>query len=234
MPRKATDSCRNQNLTKLTVAFAKPFFPIGHILVILCCLTGAGSQAQLLQRQGSGTDIPAGEAPIQETGEAGCEPEAGQMVSTDPWEQGRHRVGCRAAAAASTELLVKWRVLPRASSGHRHYRTFPASPPKEQGGAASKANLTLNTILALAPSHSVHPSLYLILRFGSTQYSCQVLINTPSYTLAPLRALRFGKRHLKLCSSMCPARSSVIQISSVKRHQSTPVERIKPAQSPQL
>lgn len=150
-------------MTKLTLAFVKPLFSlIGHVLIILCCLPGAGNRAQPLQGQGSGTDIPAGDSPIQETGEAGCEPEAGQTVPTNPREQGRQHAVCRAAAPASTELLVKWQVLPRARRGHKHYHTFPASPPKEPGGAASKADLTPNTILALVPSHPVHPSLYVI------------------------------------------------------------------------
>lgn len=34
---------RIHNLTKLTGAFAKPLFLIGHILVILCCFPAAGS-----------------------------------------------------------------------------------------------------------------------------------------------------------------------------------------------
>lgn len=110
--------------------------------------------------------------------------------------------------------------------------TFPASPPKEPGGAASKAELTPDTILALAPSPPVHPSLFRILRLDSIRYFCQVLINTPSYALAPLPALRFGKRHLKLCSSVCPARSPARHIPSVKRHQPTPAERTALAQPP--
>lgn len=60
---------------------------MGRVLVILWCLPGAGSRAHRLQGLRSGTAIPAGEAPIQETGEAGCEPEAGRTVPTNLREQ---------------------------------------------------------------------------------------------------------------------------------------------------
>lgn len=106
---------------------------MGRILVILRCLPGAGSRAQWLQGLGSDTAIPAGEAPIQETGEAGCKPEAGRTVPTDPWEQGMHRAGWRgAAAAASTELLVKQRVLPRAPTPFQphHQKSQEVQRPK--------------------------------------------------------------------------------------------------------
>lgn len=58
--------------------------------------------------RGSGTDIPAGETPIQGTGEADSEPEAGQ---TEPPTRG------------SREGTM---VLPRTRSGHRHCPPNPS------------------------------------------------------------------------------------------------------------